>query len=232
MAEERFRELLRRAGVSSVSPAQVAVVAVLALACVGWFAWRALPNASGDEFVAAGAEDATPARDADARDGGSSRAAESTAPLVVHVVGAVSRPGVYTLPTGSRVADAVNAAGGALGSAASQAVNFARLLTDGEQIALPTKDEWEAGGAVGAPGDAAAGTGASGPTQGAGGKVNLNTADEAALDALPGVGPATAKRIVEDRTANGPFAKPEDLMRVSGIGEKKYDALKDLVVVG
>ena len=66
----------------------------------------------------------------------------------------------------------------------------------------------------------------------AGGKVDLNTASESDLDALPGVGPSTAKRIVEDRQTNGPFKSPEDLMRVSGIGPKKFDALKDLVSAG
>ncbi|MCL2332339.1 MAG: ComEA family DNA-binding protein [Actinomycetia bacterium] len=80
---------------------------------------------------------------------------------------------------------------------------------------------------------ASAGTAAVAPTggfaQAAGGKINLNTADAQALDTLPGVGPATAQKIIADRAANGPFTSPEDLMRVSGIGQKKFDALKDLV---
>ena len=69
------------------------------------------------------------------------------------------------------------------------------------------------------------------PTPATGGKIDLNTADAAALDTLPGVGPATANKIIADRAANGPFVSPEDLMRVAGIGQKKYDALKDLIVV-
>ncbi len=70
------------------------------------------------------------------------------------------------------------------------------------------------------------------PTQTTGGKIDLNSADAGALDTLPGVGPATARKIIADRQANGPFTSPEDLMRVSGIGQKKFDALKDLITVG
>ncbi|MBE0475549.1 MAG: ComEA family DNA-binding protein [Coriobacteriia bacterium] len=219
--------MLRRAGVSSVTQAQVVVVVVLALACAGWFAWRSRPP-GGDEFTASEAPGTTEAPEGAGDAPGGSEQAGEPAELVVHVVGAVAHPGVYRLPAGSRVADAVEAAGGALGNAAPDAVNFARLLSDGEQLALPTREEWGSGKAQSVPGG---GSGAAGAPAAAAGVVDLNTADEAALDTLPGVGPATARRIVEDRAANGPFARPEDLMRVSGIGEKKYEALKDLVTV-
>lgn len=143
--------------------------------------------------------------------------------VVVHVGGAVVEPGVRELPEGSRVQDAINAAGGLAEGAAPDALNLARVLTDGEQVVVPTLEEVEAAGAT-------AGTtaGSSGP----GGKVNLNRATAAELDALPGVGPATAEKIVADREANGPFATVEDLGRVSGIGDKKLADLADLVCVG
>ncbi|GAV31137.1 MAG: ComEA family DNA-binding protein [Anaerosomatales bacterium] len=144
----------------------------------------------------------------------------AAAGVVVHVVGAVRRPGVYSLPAGSRVGDAVAAAGGTLGNAATEAVNLARVLNDGEQVRIPSADE------------ASAAVAASGVASDAPRKVNINTATAAELDALPGIGPATAQKIVDDRARNGPFASPEDLMRVPGIGPKKFDALKDLVTTG
>jgi competence protein ComEA len=149
-----------------------------------------------------------------------STASTSPAGVIVHVVGAVRKPGVYTLPAGSRVGDAVDIAGGVLGNAATDAVNLARVLNDGEQVRVPTKDE-----ASGTAGPLAASTAV--PP-----RVNINAASAAELDALPGIGPATAQKIVDDRTKNGPFSAPEDLMRVPGIGPKKYDALKDLITTG
>jgi competence protein ComEA len=146
------------------------------------------------------------------------------AEVVVHVAGAVARPGVYRLPTGSRVADAVAAAGGALGSAASDAINLARVLTDGEQVYLPFMGEVP-------PGAVAAAAGTIGHPGGPAGPVDLNRASAADLEALPGIGPATAKKIIDDREKNGPFATVEDLMRVPGIGQKKLEALKEYVTV-
>ena len=238
MDRERLDDILRRAGISGVSSAQAAAALLVACVCVTAAAWRFWPRTPEEAFRAA---PEAPSAVAAAATGGQA-SVPASATLVVHVVGAVARPGVYSLSAGSRVGDALQAAGGALGSAAPEALNLARLLGDGEQIAVPTRDEWEALKATGgstagpaaslAPSGAAVGGGgtlAGGVSQS--GKVNLNTADEAALDALPGVGPSTAKRIIEDRAANGPFSKPEDLQRVSGIGPKKYDSLKDLVTV-
>lgn len=144
--------------------------------------------------------------------------------IVVHVGGAVVEPGVRELPDGSRVQDAINATGGLAEGAAPDALNLARVLADGEQIVVPTLEEVAT--AVEAPGASSAG----GSTLG--GKVNLNRATAAELDALPGVGPATAEKIVADREANGPFTTVEDLGRVSGIGDKKLADLADLVCVG
>jgi len=139
--------------------------------------------------------------------------------LMVHVVGQVVRPGVVRLPSGSRVLDAVNAAGGAKPSADLNQVNLARILIDGEQIVVPKPGQM----VVGAPGGQGAGAGSAGQgsTGGpAGALVNLNTADAAALDSLPGVGPVLSQRILDWRTAHGRFSTVDELGEVSGIGVK------------
>lgn len=162
-------------------------------------------------------------------------------PLVVHVDGAVSRPGVVTVPAGSRVSDAVEAAGGVTAAADTRLVNLARLLVDGELVVVPLPGEEVpvVAGAVG-PGPAAGpvtgGTatgGAAGGSPGArsGAPVDLNAADAAALDALPGIGPVLAERIVSHRDEVGPFGSVEDLESVSGIGPSVLTAVRDLVTV-
>jgi competence protein ComEA len=150
--------------------------------------------------------------------------------IVVHVVGAVKQPGVYELAPESRVLAAIQCAGGLTQEAAPEALNLAAKVTDGEQVAVPTRKEVESGDAGPGAGSAPAGTGGSAagaPT----GKVNVNTADATQLDALPGVGPSTAAKIVADRQSNGPFASPDELGRVPGIGPKKLEQLKVLISV-
>ncbi|WP_448851291.1 ComEA family DNA-binding protein [Corynebacterium sp. 335C] len=169
---------------------------------------------------------------------GGGAAGEQPSEIVVSVVGLVRHPGVVTLPGGARVADALAAAGGMLPEADPASVNHARRLADGEQILVtdvpaPPGSPDAAGAPAGAGGAAgAAGAGGAGGAGGAaGGLVNLNTADEAALDQLPGVGPSTAQKIIAHRDANGPFGAVEELMEVSGIGPAKFESLKDLVTV-
>lgn len=142
--------------------------------------------------------------------------------IAVHVSGAVAAPGVYELEEGARVADAVEHAGGFLEGAAENALNLARVLNDGEQVVVPTAEEQAAQQSAAE---------ASGGAAGVGGKVNINTASVEQLDTLPGVGESTAQKIIADREANGPFSSPEDLKRVSGIGDKKYAELADLITV-
>ncbi len=219
---ERARELLARAGLGGLSDGAVVALGVVAVAAVAFAAWRFWPAPGGVEVATAPQDAVTASAET------STGAPAEPAVVVVHVVGAVVHPGVYTLPAGSRVSDAVEAAGGATGNAAEEGVNLARVLADGEQIRMLTRDEVAAG--VQADG-VAAGAGGGGGGATAGGKVDLNRATAAELDALPGIGPSTAQKIVDDREANGPFKKVEDLMRVSGIGQKKLDALKDLVTV-
>lgn len=219
-----------------VPPAAIAAALVLCCVVVAFAAWRWWPRASAmptddvrSEAAAPGADAAFGAApSAEATPAGESGPASST--VYVHVVGAVRHPGMYELPGGARVADAVEAAGGLSGNAAQAGVNLARAVSDGEQIGVPTLDEFASGGAsLAAPatgGGATAGAGTS-----AGALVNINAADVAALDTLPGVGPSTAAKIVADREANGPFASPDDLGRVTGIGPKKLEELKPLVSV-
>lgn len=149
----------------------------------------------------------------------------ASAELYVHILGAVERPGLYRFTEGDRAIDAIAAAGGYTADADRAQLNLARFLSDGEQIYIPTTKESAARGAGGAPGS----SGAPGP--GSTGKVNLNTADAAALETLPRVGPALAARILAWREANGRFTSIEDLMSVSGIGEKTFAGLKDLVTI-
>ncbi len=135
--------------------------------------------------------------------------------LVVDVEGKVGRPGIVTLPKGSRVVDAIKAAGGLKGNAPTVGLNLARVLVDGEQILV---------GIAPVPGDT---TGPAGAASGA--KLNLNTATLDQLDGLPGVGPVTAKAILDWRTKNGSFTTVDDLLDVKGIGPATLDALRDLV---
>jgi competence protein ComEA len=136
--------------------------------------------------------------------------------VVVDVVGAVRRAGVYRLPQGSRIADALARAGGATRKAELELVNLAAPLADGSQIVVPTRS------AAAAPGG---GGGPSGPA----GPVHLNGATEADLEALPGVGPVTAQKIIDYRQHHGAFGSVDELDAIPGIGPKRLDQLRDLV---
>lgn len=158
--------------------------------------------------------------------------------LVVSVAGRVARPGVVRVPAGARVADALIAAGGARPGVDLSGLNLARRLVDGEQIAVgvpPAPDaagQPPSGGSAPGAGAAAAGSGTAGSAAaGAAAKVDLNTASVAQLDTLPGVGPVTAQHIVEWRSRNGRFARVDQLREIDGIGERRFQQLRDLVTV-
>ncbi|WP_394552115.1 ComEA family DNA-binding protein [Agromyces sp. MMS24-JH15] len=138
--------------------------------------------------------------------------------LLVHVLGAVAEPGLVEVAAGSRVVDAIAAAGGLAADADPAGVNLARPVVDGEQLIVPVAGQLPAPGAPGAmtPGD---------------GKVHLNTADLAALDTLPRIGPALAQRILDWREANGSFASVDQLREVAGIGDATFSGLVDLVAL-
>lgn len=130
----------------------------------------------------------------------------TSASVMVHVVGDVESPGVVELPAGSRVQDAIDAAGGANKKRSTETVNLARILVDGEQIMV--------GGADQATSD---------------GTISINNSDAATLEQLPGVGPVIAERIVQWRTENGPFRSIEELAEISGIGAAMVERIKDQV---
>lgn len=142
-------------------------------------------------------------------------------PIPIYLVGAVKNPGIYQVERGIYLYQLIEMAGGLLDSAAADAVNLAIRLDDNQMIRIPTLAEIIADpGAASMHGLASAGA-----------LVDLNHADESQLDALPGVGPSTAKAIVEYRKKNGPFKCIEDLMKVPGIKESRFNTLKDLVIV-
>jgi len=141
--------------------------------------------------------------------------------LVLHVHGAVVEPGIVVLPAGSRVVDAIAAARGPTDEADLGGVNLARVVVDGEQLYVPRVGE------VPPPGSGAVG----GAGAGGAGLININTADAAALETLPGIGPALASRIIAWRDANGGFRAVDELLAVSGIGQKTLDGFRDQVTV-
>lgn len=136
--------------------------------------------------------------------------------LYVHVLGRVAHPGLYVLDADARVVDAIASAGGTLDDADLQAVNLARPLSDGEQLIVP---------AVGAEGESGV------PAPADDGLIDLNGAEQAELETLPRIGPAIAERIIEWRETNGRFGSVDDLLAVSGIGEKLLAGIRDLVRV-
>ncbi len=139
--------------------------------------------------------------------------------LIIDVTGEVVSPGVYELPAGSRVIDAIRAAGGAKAKAALSELNLARVIKDGEQIYVDPI--YTAGSRT------RAGSKAAAPR----GPININRASASDLDSLDGIGPVIAKRIIAYRTTNGPFTAPEDLLKVSGIGDAKFAQFKEKIRV-
>lgn len=162
-----------------------------------------------------GVDDEAAAETTDAQD------REEAAPPTVHVDGAVASPGVYSLEGDDpRVADAVDAAGGLAEGADTSSLNLAARVEDAMKVHVPREGEEAAAAPTGGTASAGAAVDPSAP-------VNLNTATSEELQTLPGVGEATADAILEDREANGPFTSVEDVMRVSGIGEKKFAKMRE-----
>lgn len=144
--------------------------------------------------------------------------------LVIYVTGAVPRAGVYGLPQGSRVQDAISAAGGFLADANKDGINLARALEDGEQLDIPYAEG--ASPVIGTEVPEATQESSSSDL------ININTASQAELETLPGIGPTTAQKIILYRETNGPFVSTEDIINVSGIGPGTYERIKSLITVG
>lgn len=234
--KQRLSELLSRAGLNDVPPRVLIAASVICLLALGYAGFRWWPDEQAVE-VASSFESATPGQPESvdpqgalgqpAKGGGAGTPERpSTQPsetVFVHVAGEVEHPDVYELKAGSRAAAAIQAAGGLTPDANGAAVNLARVVTDGEQILVPNKEDPQQ-----QPQSSAS---APGCVKSEGGPVNINTADATELDKLPGVGPSTADKIIAEREANGPFKNPDDLGRVSGIGPKRLETLKPLVCV-
>lgn len=208
----------------------VAILVVIAAACglaMASFGGHS-SNVSFERSDEAGASDVHGAGDASPDDADESSAKSSSAAEVyVDVDGAVVRPGVYRLKDGSRVSQAIDAAGGLTAEADVTGLNRASKITDGQKIYVPTVGEQQAAAAVGGADSAAVASGAGSSS----GLVNINTASAAELQTLSGIGPSMAQSIIDERTQNGAFASVDDLMRVSGIGEKKLAKIKDCICV-
>jgi competence protein ComEA len=227
----RVRALLAGAGRQRVA---VALLALAALVAAGVVWVRATPHlagpATGRDAATSAAQTlprAAPAGSGEAGSDGTgagtagSGAAGDDGRVAVHVAGRVRRPGLVRLPAGSRVQDAIRAAGGSTSGADLDAVNLARRLTDGEQVLVPGPGDPPPPPPPGADPDAGATPSA---------PLDLNTATLEQLDTLPGVGEVTAGRIIAYRSAH-PFTAVDELLDVPGIGQRRFDQLKDLVTV-
>ena len=203
----------------------LAAVAAVVMVIGGLLAWRSRPRVEpvAEPPVGVPAPTASGHPGGDQLPGNTAVVRPSAAEVVVAVAGKVRRPGLVRLPAGSRVADAVEAAGGASAGVDVAMLNPARKLTDGELIVV----------GVPPPSGAAMTAAATGPlaAHAPGAPINLNTATLADLDSLPGVGPVLAQRILDARAAQGGFTAVSDLRKVDGIGDARYEQLKDLVVV-
>jgi len=208
-ARARLGALLAGAGRQRTAVAVLALVAVLGAGAV-WA--RAAPQLGAplDGPATATAAQTLPR---------ATQGPAATGRVAVHVAGRVRRPGLVRLAAGSRVLDAVRAAGGTTPGADLDAVNLARKLVDGEQVRIPARGQAVAAPPAGVPGAQAAGP------------LDLNTATAEQLDTLPGVGEVTAGRIVAYRSAH-PFTSVDELLEVPGIGQRRFEQLKDLVTVG
>ena len=142
-------------------------------------------------------------------------------PIRIHVAGAVAQPGVYELPNGSHAQQAIEAAGGPLEGAVLDLVNLASPLIDGQQVYVPIEDDISPVIPTSIPA----------LNQATAELININTATDAELESLPGIGPSLAQKIIEWREIHGPFLNPEDIIQVSGIGQSKLEQIIDLITV-
>lgn len=180
--------------------------------------------AVGGTYYGLYSEEQSVALDAAVPDDGSHAKQEIT----IYVTGAVNKPGLVKVPEGARAADAINACGGLLPIADSEKINLAQNLKDGQQLRVPEKDPSTVKADKSKIDKSKADLSKNG---GSGELVNINTADEKALDTLPGIGPAMAKRIIEYRETEGAFQAIEDIKKIRGIGDAKFEKLKDKICI-
>lgn len=212
--------------------AVILVVLVIATAIYGQFTEDDTVKASVADVEALSAEDEN-----DGAKEEEAKAPEEPEMIFIDVCGAVNNGNVVTVPAGSRVFEAINAAGGATEEAELKYINLAAVCEDGQKLYVPTKEEMEAqtaGGSQALPGSAGVTdttlTGMTGDRS-SGGTVNINSGTSEELQSLTGIGPSMASRIIEYREQNGGFKTVEDLKNVSGIGDRTFEKLKDKVCV-
>ena len=156
--------------------------------------------------------------------------------IVVHITGAVNKEGIVELQTGARIADAIEKAGGAKENADIKNINLATILEDGMKVHIPTVEETQANKEnINVENNASSqidtGTKEATSNTKTQGKININTATQGELDTLPGIGPSTAVKIIEYRKENGKFKSIEEIKEVSGIGDAKYEKIKELIII-
>ncbi|MDT3440894.1 ComEA family DNA-binding protein [Pseudofrankia sp. BMG5.37] len=221
----------------------LALVALVAAAVAAFFAWHGRPvridtaagggtarPTAGTGALPGGATWAGTASAAASASGGASQSPTPAAEVVVDVAGLVREPGVVRLPAGARVIDAIERAGGVLPGTDTTGLALARQLVDGEQILVDGKPGRAPAGPTAEAGTGGAGGGPGGGS-GKAGPIHLNTATVEQLDTLPGIGPVLAERIVRYREENGPFASPDQLAEVPGVGDQRLAELLPLIAL-
>ncbi|HEY4402532.1 MAG TPA: helix-hairpin-helix domain-containing protein [Acidimicrobiia bacterium] len=225
---ERFVDRLRELR----GDPRVGVAALVVLALAAGFIWYRL--GAGDSTSSttrrppptSARTTTAPAAGSSAANGGSSGATTKGARVTVHVAGAVAKPGVYDLAGGARVIDAIEAAGGGAPEADLNRLNLAAKVADGQRVLVQRVGEAAPAGSA-----SAGGSGSGGGSADPSGLVNLNSATQAELEALPGIGPSLAGSIITERERRGGFRSVNELRDVRGIGEKRFADLKDKVTI-
>lgn len=235
----RARSLLRHAGLADVPKPALIGVFVLMICILVFGIWHFWPRENEDFSMALAAQtqDARSSVASSANVNGSEKGNDAdpgqaaSEKIVVDVEGAVERPGLVELEAGSRVGDAVQAAGGLSDDAVAASVNLAQRLEDGEQIVIAREEEMQDSGLNAQSGASSGGVAASQKGSAGSSKININTASAEELQQLSGIGPSLSQRIIEYRESNGRFSRIEDLQNVSGIGETRFASIKDKICV-
>ncbi|SDW50158.1 competence protein ComEA [Arthrobacter sp. yr096] len=211
------------------TPWRVAVVvAMVGAGIMAWHVWHSAAEQPTSEPLSRSTSSSPGPPDQSSSPQPVATDAEASTKLLVHVAGAVQKPGVVSLPPGSRVFQAIDAAGGATTNAELGGLNLAEVVQDGAKVRVPALGEAEQPSPSAPAGSA---SGSTGNSTGGGAKININTASLEELGTLPRVGPVTAQRIVDWRKEHGQFASVDELDAVDGIGPKLMESLKDLVTV-
>jgi competence protein ComEA len=205
-----------------------AVVAVMGAGIMAWLVWQSAAGQWSSESLSQSMASSPGSADHSEAPQPGATNAETSVKVLVHVAGAVQQPGVVSLPAGSRVFQAIDAAGGAVPNAELGGLNLAEVVQDGAKVHVPAVDEADQPSPSALAGNASGGAGNS---AGRGMRININTASLEELGTLPRVGPVTAQKIVDWRKEHGRFASVDELDAVDGIGPKLMESLKDLVTV-